>query len=77
MQNKLYSTTFIELFDVDSKYLYEKMNTKIEKFTWILHTAITKVSIPFGIIPMVMNSYYLYFTTELGNEAFYWLNFAK
>lgn len=68
---------FTESLDPISNHLYKESNKQIETFTWILHTLFTKVSVPFGIIPMAIISYYLYFTTELGSEAFYWLNFGK
>lgn len=59
-----------DLSDPNLNQLYTERNQIIEHFIRIMHTFLIKVSIPFGAIPIATLSYYLYFTTDLGNDAF-------
>lgn len=52
-------------------YLYTKINNTIEIWTKVLHTVIVKFTVPFSAIPFIVTSYYLYFTTDLGKDAFH------
>lgn len=67
----------IELRDPISKCLYEETNTAIELWTKIIFKFCIYVMIPAGGIPVVGLSYYFYFTTDLGKDAFIMLRVLK
>lgn len=49
----------------------------IDKWTRIFHTAIVKISIPLGCVPIVGLSYYNYFINDLGKDSFIFTKFMK
>lgn len=53
-----------------SKQIYEKMIEKIEKRTEILHFALINVSLPGILLPNLIVSFFIYFTTNFSNDAF-------
>lgn len=53
-----------------SKAMYDETNRQIEKWTEIIDVAVVKVTPVCGIAPKIILCYFLYFTTELGNDAF-------
>lgn len=63
--------------DPTSKYLYNKANETIDKWTTNLHTFLFKISIPIAIIPTLLVSYYFYFATDMGGEAFIFPSLMK
>lgn len=54
----------------DWKFKYENLNEKIEKWSNILYSVFIKVSVPGLLLPNFILSYYSYFSTDLGSEAF-------
>lgn len=66
--------TFIESEDPISRCVHEKTIEKIEMLTRIVHFLFVKVLFPFTLIPFVAISYYLYYTTDKGPDAFIVLN---
>lgn len=52
------------------KFKYSNLNDKIEKWSNILYSALIKVSVPGILLPNFISSYYLYFSSDLGSEAF-------
>lgn len=55
---------------LESKAIYEKVNEKVEKWTKILYFVLTVITLPGVMLPNCLTSCFLYFTTDLGNEAF-------
>lgn len=53
-----------------SKAMYDETNRQIEKWTKIIDVVVVKVTSRFAIIPQIVLCYFLYFTTDLGNDAF-------
>lgn len=53
-----------------SKTHYEKVNEKIEKLSGKLYFALVKISLPAFVLPDFIVSFFLYFSTDLGNQAF-------
>lgn len=53
-----------------SKAMYERANELSEKFSKIIYFVIVDIAIPLFVAPKVILSYFLYFTTDAGNEAF-------
>lgn len=53
-----------------SKAIYEKYNQQIEKYGEVLGIFMRQVSIPCFIWPKFIISFFTYFTTDLGNDAF-------
>lgn len=51
------------------KLLYEKTNEKTEKWSKILFFLMVKFTPIAWLSPKVIISFYLYFTTDLGNDA--------
>lgn len=54
----------------DSKDIYGRVNKKNEKWTKMLDFVLLKVTLPGVIMPNFIISYFLYFATDLGSEAF-------
>ena len=52
------------------KVIYEKANEKIEKLSEIIYFAGVKVSPASTVVPYACVSYFLYFTSDLGEDAF-------
>lgn len=50
--------------------MFNDANEKIEKITQIIHKAIVNVSILLGFLPIAAYSYFVYFTTDSGKDAF-------
>lgn len=50
--------------------MYEEANAFVEKWTKIIRFAFINATIPLITLPFLMISYCLYFTTDLGSEAF-------
>lgn len=59
------------------KELANEANETIDKWTRIAHTAFVKVLILAGSIPAGVVSYYLYYTTDLGSDAFFNYNYNR
>lgn len=53
-----------------SKAIYSKSNQQAEKLCQIIHFAFTKVTIHCTMLPKFITSFVVYFTTDLGREAF-------
>lgn len=53
-----------------SKRIYDEANEIIEKCTKIMYFISVKVSWPGVVIPIAIYSFYNYFTTDLGFDAF-------
>lgn len=52
------------------KQLYEKTNRQIEHVSKITHFVMVKISVPVIVLPKALLCYFLYFTTDLGANAF-------
>lgn len=52
------------------KIIYEKTNKTAEKLCKIIYFICAKVSIPGSVLPKALACFFIYFTTDLGNEAF-------
>lgn len=50
--------------------MYERTNQQAENYSKIIYFLIVYVSAPSFVLPKAMLSYFLYFTTDLGFEAF-------
>lgn len=46
------------------------MNRLVEKMSKAIHFAVIKLGVPAFILPKAIFSYFIYFTTDIGNEAF-------
>lgn len=53
------------------------MCDRLELWTKIVYILFVKVIIPLAVTPMVVISYTLYFTTDMGPDAFIVLNATK
>ena len=53
-----------------SKQTYVKLNENIEKWTGVFYFFMVQLSVPAVTMPQFIISFYLYFTTDLGAEAF-------
>lgn len=53
-----------------SSAIYTKINQQIEKWTKIVHLLLYKISLVSFVSPKLIASYFLYYTTDLGSEAF-------
>lgn len=49
---------------------YEKLNENIEKWTGLFYTVMVQVSVPAVLMPNFIISFYLYFATDFGGDAF-------
>lgn len=56
--------------NVESKNKYEKLKEKVEIWTRKFRFSLVNVTVPALLMPQMIISYYLYFTTDLGSEAF-------
>lgn len=54
-----------------SKAIFEKTNQLVEKYSKIGLFVIKNVIVPCFIFPKAIVSFFIYFTTNLGNDAFY------
>lgn len=61
---------FAGMHQATSKMIYEESNRLSEKFSGILIFVSTKLMIFLGLLPAFIISFFNYFTTELGGEAF-------
>lgn len=50
--------------------MYEKTNQSAEKISKLIELAIVYVSLPGFILPKTIYSYFMYFTSDLGADAF-------
>lgn len=50
--------------------MYEKTNRQIEVVSKITHFVMVKISAPLFVLPKALLCYFLYFTTDLGSNAF-------
>lgn len=48
----------------------DKTNRLVEKWSKIIDFALMKVCVPSAVLPKVVVSYFTYFTTDAGSEAF-------
>lgn len=55
---------------VTSRSMYEKINHRMEKLSKIVYFGVVGVTVPGFIIPKALVSYFKYFTTDLGADAF-------
>ncbi|XP_055322149.1 putative odorant receptor 85d isoform X2 [Sitodiplosis mosellana] len=53
-----------------SKSTYVKLNENIEKWTGVFYSIIVELSVIAVLMPHLIISFYLYFATDLGREAF-------
>lgn len=53
-----------------SRKIYEEMNAFVEKWSYIIDLAFNKVSTASISVPCFVLSYFLYFATDLGQDAF-------
>lgn len=75
--NAFYHLCLIESTEPMMKCVTEDINENIEKYTRIVHTLFVKVMILCGAVPLNIVSYYRYFTTDLGPDAFLIFNYMK
>lgn len=54
-----------------AKAMYEEANQRFEKYTKIGMFLLTNVLVPCALLPKVIVSFFLYFNTDLGENAFY------
>lgn len=64
------------LIKSNAKEIYEKSNERIEKWSKIMYSVMMKITLPIMMVSMPMIGYVMYFTTDLGDEAFQLLSFA-
>lgn len=50
--------------------MYERTNQMSEKFSKIIYFVIVDATIPCFMVPMVTRSYFLYYATDTGDDAF-------
>lgn len=50
--------------------MYEKTNRFTENISKIIQTVVVHISVPGFVLPKAFYSYFMYFTTELGADAF-------
>lgn len=53
-----------------SKEIYRKTNQTVEKYTEIGIFAIKNVVVPCFVLPKAIVRFFIYFTTDVGNDAF-------
>lgn len=53
-----------------SKAIYEDLHARMEKWTELIHLANVKVTLPCVVIPKFVMSFYVYYTTDVGGDAF-------
>lgn len=53
-----------------SQQLYTETNQLVEKFTKIMYIVIVYMTMPCILLPKSIHSFYIYFTTDLGADAF-------
>ena len=61
---------FLGMKNPKSKIIYEKTNQLAEKLSTAVFFVIVKVSVPCIVFPKCIISYIVYFTTDLGADAF-------
>lgn len=61
---------FSESKNPTSKAIYKRTGRLVEKLTRIIHFAIAIVSPVCYIFPKTFITYFMFFATDLGNEAF-------
>lgn len=54
----------------DSKELHEKCNEFIEKLSKVIYPVVIRLGVPGLVLPKTITSYYLYYTTFAGRDAF-------
>lgn len=54
----------------EAKRMYVKTNHQIEKWCNIIYTITIKLFVPILLLPKFIASFFFYFTTELGGDAF-------
>lgn len=69
-QHIIQTDLFTESSEPESKKLYKEESDKVDKWIGLYHTAIVKVTIPLGGLPIAIYSYYTYYTTDMGADAF-------
>lgn len=74
-QHQICHQTFYKSFpigwsDPASKDMFEKTNMQVKKLCKIAYFAIVNVSIPCITLPEAIYSYFIYYTTNLGGNAF-------
>lgn len=50
--------------------IYKKACTLVEKSSNYIYTGLVKIACPMTIIPYILWSYFMYYTTDLGRDAF-------
>lgn len=53
-----------------SKIIYVKIIEKVEKWSRFIHIVLLYVTVPSFVLPKYVVSFYLFYTTDLGNDAF-------
>lgn len=53
-----------------SKAIYEEANDLVEKWSKIIASAFTRITAPGLMLPYIIMSYFMYFTTDSGTDAF-------
>lgn len=56
--------------EMESKMIFKRINRQIEKWCGIVYFVVAKMTPIFWISPKLIYSLIVYFTTDLGNEAF-------
>lgn len=65
-----------------SRAIYEQCNQLAEKITKLMQIVVVHVSVPGFVLPKAIYSYFVYFTTDLGVDAFvlpiptWWVDFG-
>lgn len=54
----------------ESRVMYEETNNLMEKLSEIVELMVVGVCLPGFVIPRIIVSYFKYFTTDLGDDAF-------
>lgn len=54
----------------ESKAIYKEANRLTEKWIKLVYVLIVKVSIQCFVIPEIFITFFIYFTTDVGNDAF-------
>ena len=60
----------IGMVNTESELMWGNLNGKIEKWSDMFYSIIIKVTVPGLLIINFIMSYYLYFTSDLGSDAF-------
>lgn len=53
-----------------SKAIIDETNARVEKWSGILFFVMVKMTLLFGALPWFICTYFIYFTTDLGVDAF-------